>query len=491
MSAARSSLFLVATLAAACGGPSFDPQTAKHVLTVDERGRMLDTAASGAPPAFPAEKNAVYQDDTPSGQTTEKLVDEMVKGILAGTESHLAHGGRRRVMIFAHGGLNSWDASSDTIRDVLKRVHWSATPPAGQPPDPYPIFVQWNSEAFHCLHEHLWWIRQGRVRDRFWPLASPLYFVGDLGRGLVDLPVTWMTEIENTFGTAPSMKENAKERYKYYRGIPVDDARLGRGERPDRSWRRAIVEESGNVLYFPFRIVTMPLVNGFGEPAWENMIRRTRMVFHTEEEFEVEMGPLPEGSGAMSFFLRRLEQAVRENGGPDQWDITLVGHSMGAFVCSEALRIAPSLPVRNVVFMAAACSLREYRDSVVPFLEMPAHADTQMHHLCLSDRAEENEAWPSHWFEVAPRGSLLVWIDSFLSSPATLLDRAAGRYVNLMAAAHLDDSLDDSVRKRISIRQFSSGQDRAPQSPQAHGEFIENVDFWKSDSWKPIEKDLE
>jgi pimeloyl-ACP methyl ester carboxylesterase len=209
------------------------------------------------------------------------------------------------------------------------------------------------------------------------------------------------------------------------------------------------------------------------------------MVFHTEVEFETTDGRLPDGSGAMALFLRRLERAVQENGGPAQWDITLAGHSMGAIVCSETLRIAPSLPVRNIVFMGAACSLREYRDSVLPFLESPEHTDAQMHHLVLSDWAEEHEKWPSAWFEIVPRGSLLVWIDSFLETPATLLDRTAGRYVNLMAAAHLDDSLDPSVRRRITVLQFDSGPQQTPDSPQGHGEFIKCVKFWKSASWDP------
>jgi pimeloyl-ACP methyl ester carboxylesterase len=491
MKGSRVGLLVFVTLAAACGFPNFDIETAKHVLTVDEYGRLIDTAQESAPAAIPEQpeqKEAVRATNHPGPDPTD-LIQKKIDGILQGTESHLEVYGKRRVMIFAHGGLNSWDASSETIHRLMKRIEWDKAPANGGTPDPYPIFVQWNSEPFHCLWEHLVWIRQGRVKTNAWLLATPLYFVADLGRGIVTLPVRWFMEVENTFGTSPSMQKNATKRYCYYHDHDaIDDARLGRGGDPQRGFWRATVDVAGNVVYFPLRAATMPIVDGFGEPAWENMVRRTRMLFHTEEEFGVRDGRLPEGSGAMAIFLRRLQQAVTDHGGPDKWDITLVGHSMGSMVCAETLRMAPSLPVRDVVFMAAACSLREYRDSVLPFLSMPEHSDARMHHLVLSDWAEEHESWPKSWFEVVPRGSLLVWIDSFLASPETLLDRTAGRYVNLMAATHLDDSLPPALRARITVRQFSSGPDEQLDSPQGHGEFIENVKFWKSASWKPLEE---
>ncbi len=113
-------------------------------------------------------------------------------------------------------------------------------------------------------------------------------------------------------------------------------------------------------------------------------------------------------------------------------EITLVGHSMGSIVIDQLLRYEPDLEVQNIVFMAAATTVEDYRDTVNPYLE--SHPQTQMYHLVLHPMAEVSER---NYFDLTPRGSLLVWIDNYFTDPTTPLGRRVGRFANLVPEAHV------------------------------------------------------
>ena len=132
-------------------------------------------------------------------------------------------------------------------------------------------------------------------------------------------------------------------------------------------------------------------------------------------------------------------------------ELTLIGHSMGTIVLNRALRECPRLRVRDVVYMAAACSIDDFRSSLVPYLTR-TH-DTRFYNLMLHPAAEVRE-WQMMAVDLPPRGSLLAWIDNFLAAPETTLDRTLGSWENAMQTAYVVPA---AVRPRITLKGFGVG----------------------------------
>ena len=145
---------------------------------------------------------------------------------------------------------------------------------------------------------------------------------------------------------------------------------------------------------------------------------------------------------------------------------------MGAIVLNQIMRQFLQLSCMNIVYMAAACSISEFVESVVPYLR--EHKRARVYNLCLHPIAEEIE---SSALEAAPRGSLLVWIDNFLSSPETTPDRRLGVWENILQATHMIPS---DLRGRIYIKGFSAGNNA--DKPQTHSDFG-RLEFWNPKLW--------
>jgi pimeloyl-ACP methyl ester carboxylesterase len=240
-----------------------------------------------------------------------------------------------------------------------------------------------------------------------------------------------------------------------------------------------------------------PAIDAFGKSAWDVMIRRTGLMFHTDGDFSTESDVAKaahkekgyqhvQAHGGLSVFMRRLQEEIAKNGGADAWDITLVGHSMGTIVLNRVLQdfgISPSgaMPFNRIVYMAAAATLREYEDSVFPYLMKNQTA--QFYHLTLHPRAEIRDRWePVPYVDLPPRGSLLVWVDDFLANPGTPHDLTVGRYTNLMVGLH---NTPDELRRRIHIKAFHAGVSVEETDPQHHGDFSAPFTFWKPECWEP------
>lgn len=270
------------------------------------------------------------------------------------------------------------------------------------------------------------------------------------------------------------------------------------------------------------------LIDGLGSPAWENMSRRTLVSFDGDfagnpAEFEsTQEKGLPREKrarsainyttvGAMEVFREELLRATRFSAGGDDaegtagqpYEITLIGHSMGTMVLNEWLR-RDILEQRhqfytNIVYMAAACSVRDFSRAVVPYLLLhgpdpdsknPGEVlGTQFYSLMLHPLADLRER--ERGYDIPPRGSLLVWLDDFLTDPQTPLDRTLGRWDNIIPAI---DLIPQSVRGQVSLKAFALApyDDPIPPcgqpdyGPQAHGQFRDRPywlpEFWYSES---------
>jgi pimeloyl-ACP methyl ester carboxylesterase len=179
-------------------------------------------------------------------------------------------------------------------------------------------------------------------------------------------------------------------------------------------------------------------------------------------------------TGAISAFLDRLREL--NDAHANRYSITIAGHSMGAIVTSEILRRYPDLPYSNIVYMAAACTIGDFESAVVPRLQ--DHPQAHFYNLCLSPYNEVREtSW--EFLNLAPRGSLLVWIDGFFSNPLIFEDRMLGRWDNILQATQVVPS---QLGPQITIKAFGTGP-RFDYGPQAHGDFGGTA-FWDSDMWQ-------
>jgi hypothetical protein len=181
----------------------------------------------------------------------------------------------------------------------------------------------------------------------------------------------------------------------------------------------------------------------------------------------------------------------------------LVAHSAGAIIANRAMREVPDLPIKNIVYMAAASSLEDYETTVIGDGEktgfLALHPQAQVYHLVLHPQAELHEFnWAYGGGLLIPRGSLLDWLDDFLTDPTALRQRMAGKISNL---AQRLQSVPASLQDRVHVKVFDFGVPlRTPPSsgvptelvgwyewcdehqnlcqPQKHGDFSE-MPFWE------------
>jgi pimeloyl-ACP methyl ester carboxylesterase len=204
-------------------------------------------------------------------------------------------------------------------------------------------------------------------------------------------------------------------------------------------------------------------------------------------------------AGAVELFLNTLEQQLPADG---NYSITLIGHSMGAIVANEILLRHPrKLPIDNIVYLAAACSVKECEDAVVPYLRQKEGrgGSAQFYSLSLHPIAEITETFMSPEKKhpsaldyskasiglFVPRGSLLHWLDAFFTTPLNLEDRRLGKWSTAISSAGIFPS---DVSERIHLTMFPVG---LSDLPQKHGQFDSvtfPTRFWQRKFWLPNEE---
>jgi pimeloyl-ACP methyl ester carboxylesterase len=236
--------------------------------------------------------------------------------------------------------------------------------------------------------------------------------------------------------------------------------------------------------WIPLKPLGMYLVDALGTPAWYTMHRRAQAMFEDPNAFghrqNAPAGYVPP-SGALSHLLDSLELLIR-NDTSTKYELTVIGHSMGAIVATEIARRRDSLPIDNIVFMAAAASLREFEVGVMPYLQR--HANTQFYNLTLHPLADLRE---NHFLRFPPYGSLLEWVDGYYANPENDFDRMMGKYNSVVQASFM---FPPSIRGRVHIKGFgyNDGSGCGPKNnlPFEHGQFNDlSVPFWRPQFWHP------
>ena len=489
-------------------------------------------------------------DDSRHWSTQEKAAyltnayDEYLDELIISAEEHFEKrgGGKRQLLLFIHGGLNQQENSNDRASKLAKQIKEDTQG------EYYPIFINWDSALLSSYGEHLVSVRQGKA-DRWAWATSPTYLATDLGRGLLRAPVVWWSLVGNDLVSTPSNKDNwffnffDLARDQRNANQIAESLKNGDQDKNFKFWfgRSApysvlqdwVLGITTTALTYPIKFAISPWIDALGKSAWENMLRRTDLLLHTESEFQTDpsqskmvqeaMAPHQKtveisdshpkefearirsceslvrqkkglthvkSDGALSILFQKLAEKILSDNYKD-WSITLVGHSMGAIITNHIIRdFGACLPLDNIVFMAAASTINNYKDSVFPFLKMRQEESRaqgtsmpNVYHLMLHELAETSE---TNYWNLPPTGSLLVWIDNFLSTPNTPMDRTSGRFINFMLSLH---ATPEEMRPYISIKRFPGGGSGwggvGAGIPKNHSDFSGRFRFWKEECWKP------
>lgn len=438
--------------------------------------------------------------------------------------------GKIRLLIVIHGGMNF-------INDAAKNAAQVAPAIQCQSKDTFPVFICWDSNPFSTYGDEITWVRGGVHNRQRGPgptiyslLSLPLHAAGDIGRGLARAPAVLAQRAVHDFSTLtprwqPSYTEVSRRiGHEYYRGEEAGqrrewDASRGRGSgtisegggpgigysvgeiRTDTFDQ--IARPSLYWLLLPTKIATVPLLEGIGRPAWDNMNRRVQLMFrpdpetelpyrhnrhgetgerwHLSEEQQVRFARERKGyrrpSGALGVFLDELKDFRTSGGGRAKID--LFGHSMGAIVINELFRNvnldqASGRMVScfdNIVFAAAACPVRDFEATTLLYLIR--NEQSRFYNLSLHPFAEAREIPAGGYLDLPIRGSLLQWIDDFYNAPQMVMDRTYGQFETAVQTSHI---IPDGVRGRVVFNAFSAGNRVAdPQGPQIHGSFKDRM----------------
>ena len=270
-----------------------------------------------------------------------------------------------------------------------------------------------------------------------------------------------------------------------------------------------------NLVSIPTKMLIAPLLDGIGTSAWNNMLRRVQLLFWTDMDYhdtsnnengEQDNWNHHKASGGLSIFMQEFAQHLYNNNEVyKDIDISLVGHSMGSIILNEMIRTSAVVKIqprmdrsieprdedfsfrfKNIVYMGSASTINHFESTVLLYLQK--NSEAKFYNLMLHRRAEVRE---DNVFDLSPRGSLLVWIDDFLSNPLTHRERTLGRIDNFLVAAH---TIPKPLRGRIHIKSFREGmaesgseengwKSKTFPDPQEHGDFSSKFRFWLEDCW--------
>ena len=428
--------------------------------------KMITVNGDGVPCLFPLKKQNKVID--PEEYTFKDQLDAIEKGI--------NKSGRKKILIFVCGGMNSLEYNVERAEKLTREIYEKS--------DFYPICINWQTSLFNCYFEHLLFIRKGYKTYTLGPPLAPFYFIMDIGRALLYLPVGLVYQSYGTFYGNFEEVETTMEIEKALKNLKIRYF-LGKDHTPTSI---RVIRQINYIAGFPIRPLTSLLIDTFAKSSWDIMKRRSRTIFEQVQHFEavdekVVLNALSPCDGAMSQLMDRLSVMSKND---NEIEFTLIGHSLGPAIINELLMRYNKLPYKDIVYMAAACSAKETAEAVVPYLRH--HPDSTFYNLCVHPNIDSQDMMI---YGVLPKGSVLEWINLFFSHPITPSDHAVGEW--LTAAENLP-KLTRGVQKQVVIKGFGVGDPRTNDiilnMPEQHTDFSNpELLFWEKRFWEIPEAD--
>jgi hypothetical protein len=434
--------------------------SACNSLTVSKSAseRMIAINSDGSPALYPIKMK--------SGKIKYSY-EQQIESIISGIKKS----GRKKILLYAFGGMNSLDSTVKRTEELSKAIYSES--------DYYPVLINWESDLTDSYYEHLMFIRRGVKSYAYGPALSPFYLLVDIGRAVIRLPINLVLQARGIFqNDAPGSKININDtkkikqlKIKYYVGKDYKNNYY------------SIPHSLMFLISFPIRVISTVIVDMAGKSGWEVMIRRSKIVFQKSQAFENDFSDevsilSSPPNGALSIFMDRL---VKFNKAHPEYEFTLIGHSMGAFITNGILMRYNMLPYKNIVYMVPACSSEEAALVLRPYLER--HPESTFYNLCIHPNMDANEMM---LFGFLPRGSVLRWIDLYFTDPLTSNDHCLGIWYN---AIYSMPRLLGKVQNQCVIKVFGI-HDPATNTididmPQNHIDFSNpKLRFWEPEFWK-------
>ena len=331
------------------------------------------------------------------------------------------------LLVFVHGGLNSYQIDFNRMVSLMKKDSLLDSHRS-----PYvPFFVNWDS-GLNTVVDDLFWIRLGDRKRDLGPISFPFLLPARMIMSASNIPVRLAHTVIS---------------YKEYCDFAADVKPCGTSLDDYFSWGM-----------FPFYVVTAPILDSFGSAAWYQMKRRanlataSRLTTLTDDHFLSKSKRLEyyDAEGAALTLIRALAKSIKQQ--KRHVEVTLVGHSMGAFVLNRMLSAAVNMecsgtqshtaeadstpclppngdsPIKHIIYLAPASPISEFDNITQPFLV--SHPNTNAWIFTLNRKDEAGE-FSIPWQKLVPRGSLLTWIDNIFEPVSSAGERTLGQMANL------------------------------------------------------------
>ena len=395
----------------------------------------------------------------PFSKAVIKNEKKYVTNILKNFEYEKSKNKSLELMVFIHGGLNDFESSTTRVEEKKDLMLADKK---------YPLFISWDSSGGSNYADHLFQLRRGVKAEYLGPLSSPFVFIEDMLRSASRIPASTYNILIGQ-NSVPIFLENEEEESARMNMQRIRSQGFTLHDNPN---------DTGHTFWDwwsilnPIKLVSAPFVDGLGTGAWNSMLRRTDLVLMKD--------PGKENGGFVDTAVTQFFDRFSETFGATKKDnieskgmpVTIIGHSMGSIVSNNIIAKYSNINFNNIVYLAAACRIKDLEYVIAPYLHK--NKQSSFYNLTLNPYRDISENFA---FDFAPRGSLLIWIDTILGDVNSFQDRTAGFWFNIVRAA--EETFPSEVRSRVHLTQFGV----ADGSPETHGSFGD-YPFWKNSFWK-------
>jgi len=386
-----------------------------------------------------------------------------------------------KLLIYIHGGLNEVNDANKrakTLGEEMENTGYN------------PIFINWDSDLFSTYGQHLVSDRQGELwkSGRGGITTSAFIFLEDVGRGLIKTPMVWVYQTKDffrlfspTYPEVNAAKKNnlelLEDKVEPFGSVPkvVDSEGNLLDQRRGKNFLVGLGGKAEDLGGGVFRLCngwwTAPLFAAIGTGCWYDMNRRANITID-KNQFYLE-NPIIDGFDRRygpGYHLFEEIKKQQEEHPTRKIVIVLIGHSMGTIIASKVLALWPEINYERIIFMAAACTIDDFRAAVVPHLKKCKN--TKFYNYMLHPKAENIE-W--HYAGFGGTGSLLNQIDNIYANPNSESCRTLGKWINVMNGRRFFEI--EGVKNQIHLVTMPFSE----RWPREHGEF-DNLYF---DTKKP------